>query len=296
MCDDTVLLLCIRVSSEANFASNQLVTAGAVFTGYTGTQYTVLNLTANALQGIALSRVLNSFSNSTSDLTLILDSNNITILPALMFQGFGQAISANSYPRLQLQLRNNPLQEIATLAFAGGTGAWIGSIILDLSGIQTFAVPLALEFTSQYGSCVLLSVNLSGTGMHASVLNAFATQTCTELVVDLTRNAITNVTHLLPDVAFDVYLNFSHNAITLLSENVFRFRGNVDLSYNSITSIPSGAFNGSKLMYLNMSYNEITSVRTSASHSIPRVFMFVIQNSVELSFSFSFICDNLDVM
>eukprot|EP00041_Stephanoeca_diplocostata_P035501 m.1256491 g.1256491 ORF g.1256491 m.1256491 type:complete len:1443 (+) comp24711_c0_seq1:673-5001(+) len=259
-----------------DLSRNNVSTVDSLFNNFTRTGSNVFNLQHNAIDVEALLTMLQSFTNSSSTLTLMLENNNIAYLPGNLMSFIGSVIAVHMfdtgvqvpslYPSLTLFLGANPITYISQVMFDAVGSVALSIFKLDIAGINGIETPNSPFFFAGWAesACELLSVNAEGTALEASFVNLFADNPCKALRMNMMNNQMIRLDPLLSSVEFDISLNLSHNEIRQLPMNAFQFEGTVDLAYNTLTMIPAGAFNGSKVRYLNMSHNNIEVISPTA--------------------------------
>eukprot|EP00040_Diaphanoeca_grandis_P037857 m.250773 g.250773 ORF g.250773 m.250773 type:complete len:1198 (+) comp33888_c1_seq4:218-3811(+) len=269
--------------------NNAIIEAAPVFRGWNTVSTVTLSLQDNYVTEESFASILQSYTNCTGPLTLDLSGNQVNTIVNYVFAGVGASIIASfSYPVISINLSR---QKYSIASFPGYTFEMRNSplillpvrastILLNLSGNPNLSVDDEFEFyQDQSGQTVqALTIDLSFTGQTSLLLENFADfgnslNPINTLTLCLASNNIQLNTNnrYESEEEFNPYvtiaLDISNNSITSVPMFSFNdFKGTLDLSFNNITRLIDRSFFGTHLHSINLSNNQLVEVEPNTFH------------------------------
>lgn len=215
-------------------------------------------LADNLLDADAISVALQSATRCSSGLSLLLQSNRVTMVPPMLFQGVSSVqtcfqdtvLCITPSIDLTVDLSANPITRIDRRALTGLAHLKSATILLnDLTG-GSVDTPTAFNYAGVvWDDDATLSISFSNSsGVPMTVVNSLTRPTNgpMSVIVDLSSNSYTSIAAGICTETCPTGLNLSHNAISSISPQAFNYTftlETLDLSNNALTLLSLAATN-----------------------------------------------------
>ncbi|XP_072043231.1 uncharacterized protein [Amphiura filiformis] len=222
---------------------------------------------------------------------LILDHNNIQVLPMTIFQNLSQLEVLNLGYNYLTYLTPGLFHSSVSLQYLDLSHNDIHVIHRDVFSLlhESFYLYLSYNNLTTLPDRIFMSLRkIDGTlDLSYNTLTSLPDGIFTSLqaiygTLDLSYNTLT----LLPDGLFislqgiEGTLNLSYNTLTSLPDGIFTslqkiYLGTIDLSHNILTSLPDGMFTSLQEIYygtLDLSYNSLTSLPDGMFTSLQKIY------------------------
>eukprot|EP00041_Stephanoeca_diplocostata_P034667 m.1194113 g.1194113 ORF g.1194113 m.1194113 type:complete len:1145 (+) comp24560_c0_seq2:657-4091(+) len=251
-------------SLDISLTNNDITMLGNFFAEFPPYISVRMGLSHNRITSGGISEIFSSYC-SAAPLHVNISDNRITVLPHNLF---ATQHSSTVFQSIEADFSRNPLREVSTEVFLGGSPNRVLHLALHLLQLPDgFSFPsnsALLNFTATMNSASTLTLNINSKNMNVASINSFAAFPGASLTVNITNSHISLCPMLLPRVGFDVHLNLSDNAITAIHQDNFKFGGALEISRNQLTILEAATFGRNQLTSIDFSHNNLVTFNESA--------------------------------
>eukprot|EP00037_Helgoeca_nana_P023872 m.248964 g.248964 ORF g.248964 m.248964 type:complete len:1003 (+) comp26476_c1_seq17:3-3011(+) len=257
-----------------SLVDNEVTDVGEVFQGFVGVAEVVCDLQGNAVTADGLATAMQSYREGTALLTLIFRDNNITELPAQLFDGMGRDTPIGL--SIIVDVSSNPISMLSTASFSGASLLQSVTILLSNTTAHSLAIPTTpfvytgIEWDAANGGALRLF--FGNTSVDMAIVRALSSGA--NLPETLEVNLMNNDFRYIPPGAFHgsraTAIDLSSNAITWVSPDAFDYTldlRTLALSNNRLTVINAGLMsNVPALASLIFNDNLVWAVPLTSNH------------------------------
>jgi len=274
----------IRLMSLAfNATANQISSVGPMFDDSFNPGFgTTILLSSNYISTNGLIAIVSSYTHAEGQLALYLDDNQVSDVPANLYDGVGAGVAPPV--SVKITLKGNPLRKFSPSVFGGL--AYLASTVLDVSfpTIPGLEIPTPIDFSSgvSFRPPATLRIRIAGTGVALSTAAAFSGFLAVPQNCNHSRGLLASrCTGCGPSCILT--LDLSYNNITSAASGSLANAAltKLNLSNNGLRDFATDAFNNSRsLRELVLSYNALTVIPLEQRSNTPQLVRLAIDHNV----------------